>query len=390
SMLNETHQKTDNIHPSSDQYKIKNNKSSLKFEGKIEEIKQKINLFIKEKAAIQELSDRQNFNLSSQIKHLKQEISSLQKTLKQTSKSSSLQNQIAKTNDSLLQTSNIISEAISDLLSIFNIGFIENSKILTKRLQHWQEGIAARGARKFLRSLSETESLDGETNLLDTSLNEIISASQSITDHAFAAQMCAEKIISDSDSLSMLLQHWLIMANENQSDKDFPLELNDIINSVRNIATMNYSLKNLNLHFSSDQTNHNFHHKTDKSIWVSAIYHIILAIYNSETNYDNKNIYIHFKCKNDWNFLVFTLKNTSVKYFNLENKATRDQLDFATQLLAPYDIHCAPLHNANGTYTFGIRWNKLQIKNSNNGYELTNSLTRIQNSKHDTEIFQRT
>ena len=79
---------------------------------------------------------------------------------------------------------------------------------LSFQLRHWQNQIANRGSRKFIRSMAETSGKASDGSLLDDELASLTASSKSASHSALQATLLGDRVLSHSETVIDILEVW--------------------------------------------------------------------------------------------------------------------------------------------------------------------------------------
>jgi hypothetical protein len=267
----------------------------------------------------------------------------------------SLGQQLTRSSNFMLENVSMIQETAQDLRSILSAGLEENGKFVCRLMTLWKEKIDTRGARKFLRSLSETDSEIQGVSALDEQLSAIFTATQALTDQAIGARLHSVQII---DKTQILFQHaarWkgLIDGKEDAGVESFSLK--SLAVSTNALLQADSQVHNWTIAISKD---HVFPDPREipVTIFVSAMYHAVLATYFSTDKMQKAELSLRYRKKDDNNLIVLSPPENLPEMIAFGSPGGQEQLALIKRLLAPFNIHCENLRLGPSFYPITFRW----------------------------------
>jgi hypothetical protein len=120
----------------------------------------------------------------------------------------SLAVQLERTTGSYLERIRTLHSDADDLADTLGDALASRSRALRGLLTEWQRGVAARGARKFLRGLSETAAATPDRTELDEQLDRLASLSGDVCDIALATAQGARRIVDATTYAERIAAFW--------------------------------------------------------------------------------------------------------------------------------------------------------------------------------------
>lgn len=304
----------------------------------IKYVETKDKLIEKKQLSISELEEERN-ELGKRILVLKNTIDLMTDT-------KSLNYQINQASGLMRQSIDDLDEIAKDVESILSTGLTENGKSLLKFIQDWQLGIEQRGARKFLRSLSETESIHGYENMLDEQLHILHQYANSLTDQAVAANLHCHKLLHQSAKVNQVASHWNNMTNqEPQSDHSNTME--EMIQTFKSLIELDHKTKHISIKYDSKIKNPVINH-APKDKWVTGFYHILKALLHSDKHQEVQTLNISYKEKQSRSLIIFTTNQFSSLKLDLFHSDVKKQMQTSQNILKPFGIKCDYLYTTIG------------------------------------------
>ena len=152
--------------------------------------------------------------LRGQVRGLSDQIADKRQRLYGLAEVHSVAAQVAKVGGELLRRLDEWHGAAEDLVAVSGRELALEARTLVAQMSAWQQDIAARGARKFIRSLAETPGERPEETLLDAQLRALGERAARMSDLALGAGGVARRLRAESASLAPVVGHWYALAQK--------------------------------------------------------------------------------------------------------------------------------------------------------------------------------
>jgi hypothetical protein len=292
--------------------------------------------------------------VESQVRALNDEILCLQKRLSELAELDSLAIQLGNTTESFLnhvQTMNLNAEDISDIVGT---EIADRGSLLHNMLMEWQEGVADRGSRKFIRGLSETTGRTKDSNLLDEQIITIATVAGEISDLAIHASILAHKIAEVSSFSARIAGLWRGIALKTNADK-ICHSLTPVIESAQEVIAENK--KNRNIQFQNLLTEAETRNipEIPISLWQSALFQIYASVAELSTG---KPVRIVTRIRKDDAKTMLVVQVVATDDHVLPQRTQRQTylLEVAKSVLTPFAVSVAALPALEGPFPIALTW----------------------------------
>ncbi len=292
--------------------------------------------------------------VESQVKALNDEILSLQKRLSELAELDSLAIQLGNTTESFLdhvQTMNLNAEDISDIVGT---EIAERGSLLHNMLMEWQEGVADRGSRKFIRGLSETQGRSKDSNLLDEQIITIATVAGEISDLAINASILAHKIAEVSSFSARIAGLWRGIALKTNADK-ICHSLTPVIESAQELIGQNRKYRNVQFqNLLTDVETINIP-DIPVSLWQSALFQIYASVAELSSG---KPVRVVTRIRKDdaKTMLVVQVVATDDQVLPQRTQRQTYLLEVAKSVLTPFAVNVAALPALEGPFPIALTW----------------------------------
>jgi len=249
-------------------------------------------------------------------------------------------------------------EDTADLLSVFEKGLLPQSRRLLDFIKVWQNGIAMRGERHYMRSLYEQAGKEEGETLLLSELNKFFAYAEHIHSTSIQCLSLVKEVQSKEGDAVKILEHWFMLATK---VKDPHLKLNRIgevsaallqVNSQQRISF----LSNLPAEFTL---------KLPVPTLLGTFLMLFTSMKEGMRNAQDESLVfqIHKRQKQDEFILALSVTNDRGKF--LLCIPQEDLLQRCVEILKPWGIQCQDIHRPEGGSYIVVRGN----------YSLTGALT---------------
>jgi len=143
-------------------------------------------------------------------------------------------------------------------------------------LTRWQQGIAERGMRKFLRSMSETQGRTADRSVLDDDIDLMATASGLAIDGALHAKLSIRSLETDMAFVAKMVGGWHALATRDTS-RDGTTDPEETVQHAVAMLRMNTHLPSINSIWRVTSPEAALMPRLPTVIFASAIYHCWLA-----------------------------------------------------------------------------------------------------------------
>jgi len=123
---------------------------------------------------------------------------------------------IASSGSKVQQTLASFQEGTADLASMLDKGLLTQNRKMLELVKLWQNGIALRGERHFMRSLYEQEGKQEGESLLRAELNKLFSIAEHISSLSLHCLSLLREIQIKESSTASIVEHWSMLAGKVQ------------------------------------------------------------------------------------------------------------------------------------------------------------------------------
>ncbi len=292
--------------------------------------------------------------VASQVKSLNDEILSLQKRLSELAELDSLAIQLGNTTESFLdhvQTMNLNAEDISDIVGT---EIAERGSLLHNMLMEWQEGVADRGSRKFIRGLSETPGRTKDSNLLDEQIITIATVAGEISDLAMHASILAHKIAEVSSFSARIAGLWRGIALKTNADK-ICHSLLPVIESAQELIGQNKKYRHVQFQNLLSETETRKIPDIPISLWQSALFQIYASAAELSSG---KPARVVTRLRKDDAKTMLVVQVVATEDHALPQRTQRQTylLEVAKSVLTPFAVNVAALPALAGPFPIALTW----------------------------------
>lgn len=295
--------------------------------------------------------------LESQLKSREEEIQKLKHRLAELAELDSLAIQLARTTGSFLERMEAFHDDAEDLEALCSRGVAAGSKSLFDVLMDWQQGIAERGARKFLRSLSETPGLNNEQDsLLDEQVMLLLTLSGEVADQASAAATRSAKLVETCAFATKLAGLWHGLALKTNAEK-VCTSLAQPLEEAQGLVRMEKAFANVDFANLVTEREAECIPELPKTVWVSALYHVYLAMAELAAGQDAK---IVSRMRRDQGKILFVIQATAEGGKALPKRGEKQayHMEISRSILGPFDISLTVLPALDGPFPVSLAWSE--------------------------------
>jgi hypothetical protein len=314
---------------------------------------------IKENRQVQEIAilslEKKIMLLSEEKSRLDSDHSSLTGRFSELNRMESLGIQLARSSSFISDTAAGIQETAQDMRSILTVGLEQNCKFVCDLMMDWKEQIQTRGARKFLRSLSETESETSGSSLLDQQVDAVIQRTQGLADQAIGAKLHNGKIIDKSAGILHYARRWKELIEKKNEAGATSLSLKKLATEINELLHADSKVYIWSVFAAKDYV---FPNQLDVplSVLVSAMYHAVLATYLAADSSEAIELSLHFRKMDGANMILISPPGQLSEVIAFGNPAGKEQLNIIKRLLSPFGIQCENIRLNPGIYPITFRW----------------------------------
>ncbi len=303
--------------------------------------------------AVHGLTSRRSL-LESQLKSKEEEIQKLRHRLAELAELDSLAIQLARTTGSFLERMEAFHNEAEDLEAIVGGAVADGSKSLFHVLLDWQQGITERGARKFLRSLSETPGLNNEQDsLLDEQVILLLNLAGEITDQATSSASRTRKLVETCAFATKLAGLWHGLALKTNAEKSCA-SLIQPLEEAQGLVRMEKAFARVDFTNLVTDRESECIPELPKTVWVSALYHLYLAMAELASGQDAK---IVSRMRRDQGKILFVIQaTTDGKPLPKRGEKQAYHMEISRSILMPFEISLGVLPALDGPFPVSLSW----------------------------------
>lgn len=290
----------------------------------------------------------------NRIKEMSNEILSLQKRLSELAELDSLAIQLGNTSEGFLHHAQEMNLKAEDLSDIAGTEMAERAALLHNMMMEWQEGVATRGARKFIRSLSESPGRAKNSTLLDEQIITIATMAGELSDLAINSSLIAHKIAETSSFCARIAGLWHGIALKTNLDKVCK-SLIPVMEDAQQLIRQNKKYRNISFQNLVGEDAACEIPEIPVTLWQSAMF----QIYASFAELSNgKNARIVSKIRKDGTKSMFVVHISGEDGVQLPQRTQRQSylLDVAKYVLTPFDVKVTALPSLDGPFPVALSW----------------------------------
>lgn len=296
---------------------------------------------------------QENLNLKMQNRELKKDIEILKNSLQNITPNMSVTLSLKEAGPELIEKTLSAIEMVNDGLSDQNAS--PPHQELASLVGHWQREIAARGARKFIKSSYETTSShDSERSQLEDDLDQIYECSRRIAADHQKQQGILSGVRDDLENFQRLIGHWYSLALH-EKDMDQTQTLAKCVDLAAQLLTAHLVASNP-MKIINNASNNHCVQSVPTSVLVSAIFHILCATYGIAGKAKQATVLVNEKTHLDRKHIVVSLLPTDGPRYEDPRSLYQSHIQTAQNLLARYPAQCETLRTLDGIYSFSISW----------------------------------
>jgi hypothetical protein len=305
--------------------------------------------------------------LEDSVKARDAEIQNLERRLSELAELDSLATQLMRTTGSFLTRMQEFHSRAEDVCDVVGGRLAEQSQILEKMIADWQQGIAERGSRKFIRTLAETPGEgaalhDGTASgdqsgstLLDDELKRLGALARDIADLAVGAAVDGHALVEDAAFAQQIAAFWhgLAMRSDDEAVCSSLFDPIDDAQQLVKLEAPHAALPFANLLTDDEAT---LIPPVAKPVWASALYHVYLCMAEMAEE-SGATIATRMRVTDDRVLLVVSLALGQSAHQKRRSDREPHHLEVARSILAPFDISLAVLPTLDGPFPVALSWN---------------------------------
>jgi hypothetical protein len=293
-------------------------------------------------------------NAEARIREMSSEIMGLQKRLSELAELDSLAVQLGNTSQGFLEHVQDMNLKAEDMSDIAGTEMAERAAMLHNMLMEWQEGVAARGSRKFIRSLAESPGRAKESSLLDDQIMTIATIAGELSDLAVNASLLAHKIAETSSFSARIAGLWHGIALKTNSDKVCK-SLIPVMEDAQELIRQNRKYRNVSFQNLVPEDSAGAIPEIPVTLWQSAMFQIYAAFAELSSG---KTARIVSRIRKDGDKTMFVVHIVGVEGVQLPQRTQRQTylLDVAKYVLTPFDVKVTALPTLDGPFPVALCW----------------------------------
>lgn len=299
--------------------------------------------------------------LNHEIAARAQDIERLSLRLAESAELDSLAMQMARTTEGFLAKADNLADAADKLSEALGGPIAEQSKILFNVLMEWQEGVSERGARKFIRGLSETPGSQPGQTLLDEQIMALAMMAGEISDRAVNSSVNSHRLVEGASSLARIAGLWLGLANVYGEDARAAGDATSLSGPLERALTLvRLDKRHVGLDFSARLNDQDLPElpPVRDGAWVTALYHVLLALADSAPG---GQIGLRQRVEKDRVLLIAQLApsigaSTALALPSQKSDRLPHHIEIARAVLAPFGISVQALPALDGPFPIALSW----------------------------------
>ncbi len=300
--------------------------------------------------------------VSNRLREREVEMAELNDRISEMSDLASLQQQLRHTTSSFLRQMTQIREMCETIHDVAADGLSRQAKELKVFCARWKEGVSQgtsrdMAARKFFRSLVETQGKIPGSSLLDDDLRNLESLTSVALDQSLHVAMLAKKALSDCESSSQMALLWHGIAVRDQSVKSA-----DWIKSLavaQKLVNADDRFKSVEFQMLPQLGNpEEIYPSVPSSALVSGFFHLYLALLSdADPSILSAPMVVRQKRSTEQGTIILSLPATrTVKANDFVSRQMMYHVDIARKLLAGCGLKVAVLPPTVAGHPVGISW----------------------------------
>ena len=297
--------------------------------------------------------------LSEQVTKQEDELQKLRSRLTELAELDSLAIQLQHTTGSFLRQMDQFRSETDDLTAGVLCSLKDHCQSLRAFSDDWRHGINNRGARKFIRGLAESQSIEEDgLSELDRHLTYLIDICSEISDLTRHATQIGHKLITQANVSARLAGLWhglSLKTNEAELCESLQQPIDEAQMLVRLAPGLQPS-KFINPTPEGNSTPK--FPELPKTAWVSALYHIYLTLAEL-ARASNSNIISRLRSDGEKTLLIVQVASHAGADSPKRSDKQAYHLDIARAILAPFQVGVSVLPAVDGPYPVVLSWSTL-------------------------------
>ena len=288
--------------------------------------------------------------------------------------------QLARTADTFLSQADRLSSGAEDLTDALGGPIAEQSKLFFNVMMEWQEGITERGARKFIRGLSETAGTRVGTSLLDEQVIALAMMAGEVSDLAVDASIKSHALVESATALARIAALWRGLAGRHDKvdgsvrvPASPPLEaFRDALHTALDLLRLDPQYRPLLLADKLDfldrpGTSRSEWPRVPTSVWTTALYHVFLSLAD---RVGKSALTLGLRLRDDKDRTLLVAQATdqengerpAAELITKRSSAAKTgersayHLEIARAVLVPYDVGISLLPALDGPFPIAFTW----------------------------------
>ena len=304
--------------------------------------------------------------LEAQLKTKEDELQKLKVRLAELAELDSLAVQLKRTTAIFLQRMDSFHSDVDDLDQIAAKQIGHEGNALLRLATQWQHGIAARGARKFIRSLAETphdlaaSPQDGQTqdlsvvSELDVQLADYYQHSLQLSDLAITTQRITGQLQHTASFAARLAALWHGLALKSHDAEPCDSLLAPMEEAQALVQLEPDLLAACFINPEAEDLERNLP-AVPKPIWISSLYHVYIALAELAKG-ESAQVVTRLRGSGTKTLLVIQVSSTAGKPLPQRSERQAYHLEISRAMLAPFHISLSVLPALDGPYPIVLTW----------------------------------
>jgi len=297
--------------------------------------------------------------LSEQVTKQDDELQKLRSRLTELAELDSLAIQLQHTTGAFLRQMEEFRSETDDLTAGVLRSLKDHCQSLRAFSEGWQHGINDRGARKFIRGLAESQSIEEDgLSELDHHLTYLIGISSEISDVTRHATQIGQKLIAQANLSARLAGLWHGLSLKTHA-AEFCESLQQPIDEAQMLVRLAPGLqpsKFINPTLEGSKTP--VLPELPKTAWVSALYHVYLTLAELART-TNGNIVSRLRSDGEKTLLIVHVAGHAGADSPKRSDKQAYHLDIARAILTPFQVGVSVLPAVEGPYPVVLSWSTL-------------------------------
>lgn len=304
------------------------------------------------------MQQRDALNAAVQLRD--EQLAKLNSRLSERAELDSLAMQMARTCDSFLSRMKSLHDKAEDLGDVLGGGIAERSKHLFNILMEWQEGVAERGARKFVRSLAESAGEAEGSSLLDEHLVAMAMLAGDICDLAINASLETHHLLESTGFAAQIAGYWHSLAAKIDDD----VLCTDLLDALEHAQNLMRQVKRYELMPFANRIEAN-NAISLPSIplisWTTGLYHALMAVAQAAS--PGATIVSRLRLGQGENKALLVLQAhepaaspSALVTQQLKPDRRTEDLEVARAIFAPYAVSVTTLPTLEGPFPVVLSW----------------------------------